>query len=64
MTVKIKVSYESDQEKDRILRALQPVLGKTRMKGPKTSGNGQYKVIYIQAINSEISEVLKSVKIP
>lgn len=48
MTIKIKVSYEHEQERDRFLRPLQPILDKAKVKGPVPSGNGRYKTLYIQ----------------
>lgn len=46
MTVKIKVSYEHDQEKNQILRALRPVLGKAKVK--HQTDKKPYKHMYIE----------------
>ncbi len=51
MTAKIMLSYETDQEKDQVLRVLQPLLGKAKVKSPKITEDARYKRIYIQLGN-------------
>lgn len=51
MTVKIKLSYENDQEKDQVVQLLRPLLGKAKIKSPRDSGDIRYKTMYIQLRN-------------
>lgn len=50
MTVKIKMTYESDNERDRILRVLRPVLAKAKVKDKKDKK--PHKTLYIEFKNS------------
>lgn len=46
MTVKIKMTYDSDQERDRILQQLRPVLARAKVKDKKDKE--PHKIVYIE----------------
>ncbi len=46
MTVKIRVSYEKDQERDRVLRVLRPVLAGAKIKDQ--ADKVPHRLIYIE----------------
>ncbi len=58
MTVKIKVSYEHDHERDQILRALQPVLNKAKVR--HQADKYPYKRVYIE-IRAPVGESPKNI---
>jgi hypothetical protein len=46
MAVKIKVSYENDQERDQILRMLRPAMTRAKVKDKRDKK--PYKTVYIE----------------
>lgn len=46
MAVKIKMTYESDQERDQILRVLRPVLARAKVKDKRDKK--PHKTVYIE----------------
>lgn len=46
MTVKIKMTYENDQERDQILRVLRPVLARAKVKDKRDKK--PHKTVYIE----------------
>ena len=53
MSVKIKVSYENDEERERVIRILSPIMGRAKVKSSRQPTTGtRYKTVYIQLSNT------------